>query len=267
MVQPRRLFAALPLFASLAIWARLQLPPEKIDLTTYLARAPIILRAEILAVSEPPRTLQRYVATARLHVTRWYRGQPPPAVELRFAMQGLRMINGHDCFNFPPGTQWLILAKERDGALELIDDCFGAFEVAPRLGAIHADPITQLEADYAAGLTSPGLEHCILSLQRLANLHSESSRPMLRDVIATGTPIERGWAIYAAIRTGDVSALTAISRLEAKYLPPFLYHEVSRIKDPAAIPALLDMANDSSSPGRDSARSAVNNMRTNERHL
>jgi len=96
------------------------------------------------------------------------------------------MINGHDCFEFPPGTQWLILAKERDGALELIDDCYGAFEVAPRLGATHSDPITQLEADFAAGLTSPEPKHRILSLQRPANLQSERSPPVPRELIATG---------------------------------------------------------------------------------
>ncbi len=251
-----RILCALPVLASLALWARLELASGSVDLNNYLPKAPILLRAEILSRSKSSRPFEMYVATARLRVTRWYQGQPPPAIELRFAAGGLRMP-GHNCFDFPPGTHWLILAKERDGALELIDDCYGAFRVSPELGAAQPDPVTQLEADFVAGLSSPYPSHRIINLQRLANLQSETSRPALHNVIATGTPTEKGWAIYAALRTGDLSALTAIPSLGAQYLPGVLAHEVSQIKDPAAIPALLEITSNSASPINESARTAL----------
>ncbi len=260
-----RFLCALPVLASLALWARLQMAPEQLDLNTYLPKAPILLRAEILSVSPPPRFLEPYVATARLRVTRWYRGTPPPAVELRFAMQGgLRMINGHNCFVFPPGTHWLILAKERDGALELIDDCYGAFKVAPQLGPVHPDPITQLEADFTAGLSSPDPKYRILSLQRLANLHLPSSRPALHHVIARGEPDETVWAAYAALCTGDISVIPTVRGVLEKEPPNWpsgvLAGELSRIKDPAAIPALTEIAWSQSSAGKASAIAALGNI-------
>lgn len=268
MVQPLRLLCSLLLLASVSLWARLQFAPETLDLTTYLPKAPILLRAEILSVSDPPRSpfRQTYVATARLRVTRWYHGTPPPAVELRFAMQGIRMINGHNCFEFPPGTHWLILAKERDSALELIDDCYGAFRVSPELGPVHPDPITQLEADFTAGLSSPDPKHRILSLQRLANLHMPISRPALHQVIAHGEPDETIWAAYAALRTGDISVIPTVRGVLEKQPPNWpsgvLAGELSRIKDPAAIPALTEIAWSQSNAAKASAITALGNMPT-----
>jgi hypothetical protein len=156
------------------------------------------------------------------------------------------MINGHDCFVFPPGTHWLILAKEREGALELIDDCYEAFEVSPQLGPAHPDPVTQLEADFTAGLSSTDPKHRVLSLQRLANLHMAISRPALHQVIAHGEPDETIWAAYAALRTGDISVIPTVRRVLEKEPPDWrrgvLSGELSRIKDPAAIPALIEIA-------------------------
>lgn len=259
-----RILCALPVLASLALWARLQMAPEQLDLNTYLPKAPILLRAEILSVSPPPRFLEPYVATARLRVMRWYRGTPPPAVELRFAMQGFRMINGHNCFEFPPGTHWLILAKERDGALELIDDCYGAFEVSPQLGPAHPDPISQLEADFTAGLANPDPKHRILSLQRLANLHLPSSRSALHNVIARGEPDETLWAAYAALRTGDISVIPTVRGVLEKEPPNWrsgvLSGELSQVRDPAAIPALTEIAWSQSSAAKASAITALGNM-------
>ncbi len=261
-----RFLCALPVLASLALWARLQQPSETIDLDPYLAKAPILLSAEILSVSPPPRFLEPYVATARLRVMRWYRGTPPPAVELRFAMQGFRMINGHNCFEFPPGTHWLILAKERDGALELIDDCYGAFEVSPQLGPAHPDAVTQLEADFSAGLASTHPKHRILSLQRLANLHMPISRPALHEVIARNEPVETLWAAYAALRTGDISVIPTVRGVLEKESPNWrggvLSGELSRIKDPAAIPALIEIAWSQSNDAKASAIAALGNIPT-----
>ncbi len=261
-----RFLCALPVLASLALWARLQMAPEQLDLTTYLPKAPILLRAEILSVSSPPHSpfRQTDVATARLRVTRWYHGTPPPAVELRFAMKGVPTINGHNCFGFPPGTHWLILAKERDSALELIDDCYGAFRVSPELGAVQLDPMTQLEADFSAGLASTDRKHRILSLQRLANLHLAISRPALHQVIARGEPEETLWAAYAALRTGDISVIPTVRGVlekEPRNWPMgVLAGELSRIKDPAAIPALTEIAWSQSDAAKASAITALGNI-------
>jgi hypothetical protein len=258
-----RLLCALPVLASLALWARLELASGSVDLNNYLPKAPILLRAEILSRSNSSRPFEMYVATARLRVTRWYQGQPPPAIELRFAAGGLRMP-GHNCFDFPPGTHWLILAKERDGALELIDDCYGAFEVSPQLGPAHYDPITQLEADFSAGLASTDPKHRILSLQRLANLHMPISRPALHQVIAHGEPDETLWAAYAVLRTGDSSVIPTVRGVLEKEPPNWrsgvLSGELSRIKDPAAIPALTEIAWSLSDAAKASAITALGNI-------
>ena len=173
-------------------------------------------------------------------------------------------MNGEICPNFELGTHWLLLARERDGALELIDDCNGAYRVSPELGAPQSDPIAGMEADFLAGLTSTSPSHRLLSLERLANLRRPSSLPALRGVISRGSPIEVGWAVCAALRAGDVSLIPfAHSLLQAPLhnpLAPRIQFAIRELRDPAAIPALIEIAWSQSNAAKASAITALGNI-------
>jgi len=72
-----------------------------------------------------------------------------------------------------------------------------------------------MEADFLAGLGDSNSAARVLSIQRLGGLKLPSSRSALHRVIETGDKDESKWAIYAALRTGDVSVLPRVKELLA----------------------------------------------------
>src|SRR5260370_10158942 len=102
-----------------------------------------------------------------------------------------------------------------------------------------------MDADFIAGRedanTAAGL-HCI---QRLGGLKSASSRPALHHVIETGSRAEVKWAVYTALRTGDVSVLTklreVLDRSNGEALDVFIALELRGLKGRRAIPGLIDI--------------------------
>ena len=256
-------WACVLLLTSWALSARLSDPGVIMDLNSYLAEAPIVVRAEIVSISSPRLMFGKTLATAQFRVTRWYRGQPPAALAFRFDVGRLQM-NGEICPIFKPGTHWLLLARERDGALELIDECNGAFRVTPELGAAQPDPIAGVEADFLAGLASATSSHRLLNLERLANLRRPSSLPALRGMISHGSPLEVRWALCAALRAGDVSLIPFAHSLLQAPLPdplgPRIHFAIRELRDPAAIPALTEIAWSQSDAAKASAISALGNI-------
>jgi hypothetical protein len=101
--------------------------------------------------------------------------------------------------------------------LELFDDCEGALAISPLLGTDLKDTdwLTQMEADFLAGLSDSSPAGRVLSIQRLGGLKLPSSRSALHRVIETGDKDESKWAIYAALRTGDVTVLPRVKELLA----------------------------------------------------
>ena len=85
---------------------------------------------------------------------------------------------GHDCIDFRPGTYWVVFAAEKNGRLEMIDDCEGALTISPLLGPnfANADWLAQMEADFVAGLNDPDSAARLASIQRLGGLKLPSSR-------------------------------------------------------------------------------------------
>jgi hypothetical protein len=67
--------------------------------------------------------------------------------------------------------------------------------------------------DFIAGLEDSGVESRIFSIERLDGLKLASSRPALHEVIERRKGIEAGWAIYATLRTGDVTVLPMVKAL------------------------------------------------------
>jgi hypothetical protein len=223
--------------------ARLQMPKGTLDLTPFVANAPLILHAEVVAVSPRPEVQwTRQTATARLRVVRWYRGNQGPEVNLLYVREALRMM-GHNCIDFQKGQHWLVFAQPRGNAYELIHDCYGAVAVSSLIAAPQMALVPQLEADFIAGLDDPNPDARLWSIQCLGGLRQPSSRPALYRMMHSESEAEAEWAAYAALRTGDTSILPAVRLLLARtaraptYCP--LAAALANITDPAVIPELL----------------------------
>jgi len=166
-------------------------------------------------------------------------------VLLRFVYSGEIFANGHDCIDFRPETYWTVFAVEKDGQLEMIDDCEGALTISPLLGPDlgNAGWPTQMEADFLAGLNDHDSAARLASIQRLGGLKLPSSRAALHGVIENGNDAESKWAVYAALRTGDVSVLPRVKRLLAtgdRALPESaIALQLQSVTDPGAVPDLI----------------------------
>jgi len=232
-------------FFTPGFWARLTIPPYMVDIPELAEKAPLIFRGHVLAVipaisdSEPNN-----ISIATIEVDRWYRGHGPAQQTLQFTYN--RIFNdGHDCINFPPYTYWLIFAHEESGRLQLVDDCTGALTISPRLGRNlgTTDWLAQMEADFLAGLHDPDAAARIASIQRLGGLKLPSSRAALHAVIQKGSAVESKWAVYVALRTGDVSVLPRVKQLLAKGdredPERAIALQLESVTDPGAVPGLI----------------------------
>ena len=235
------------LCAPARLWSRIPIPPSSIDLTQFISTAPVIFRGSVLEISSRPQEL----AVARFQVDRWYRNVSGASAGLQFQPYYAALaVNGHGCVDFRPGTHWLVFATGQNGHLELVDDCEGAVAISPLLGSTleHGGLIAQTEADFTAGLADVDQAARIVSIQRLGGLRSASSGPALHQVIERGTATEKKWAVYAALRTGDISILPDVRDLLMHYGDFDLRSwcvgfELRRLKDPTAVPGLIEIAN------------------------
>jgi hypothetical protein len=188
---------------------------------------------------------------AKFQVDRVYRGRLEGEAVVHFS-DGLGEL-GHDCISFRPDQNWLVFAAEKNGLLELFDDCIGALGISSRLGPKIApsDWLAQMEADFISGLEDSDLQSRIFSIQRLGGLKLPSSRPALHEVIEKGKGVEAEWAIYATLRTGDVTVLPMVGGLLAsgdKRMPEgAIAYELRNVNDPSAVPDLLEIFEKTSS--------------------
>jgi HEAT repeat protein len=117
--------------------------------------------------------------------------------------------------------------------------------ISPRLGPNlkAADWLAQMEADFLAGLLDPDPEARLASIQRLGGLKLPSSRAALYAVIEEGRVAESKWAVYAALRTGDISVLPRVERLLAvgdhESPESAIALQLESISDPRAVPGLI----------------------------
>ena len=229
------------------LWPRLMWLPSMADVRELAGKAPLVFRGQVLAVIPLAFNAQtgagnRYIA--KIQVDRWYRGGGPTEETLRFAY-GSFASNGHDCIDFRPESYWVVFAHEESGQLELIDDCEGALTISPLLGRDigTADWLAQMEADFLAGLNDLDSAARLTSIQRLGGLKLPSSRDALHGVIENGNDAESKWAVYAALRTGDVSVLPRVKRLLATgdgALPESaIALQLQSVTDPWAVPDLI----------------------------
>jgi hypothetical protein len=234
---------------------RLMNPPSMADVRQLAERAPLVFRGHVLTVT--PITTgaeagERVESIAKIEVDRWYRGEESREALLRFAYSGEVFRDGHDCIDFRPETYWTVFAAEKNGQMEMIDDCEGALTISPLLGPDlgNADWLAQMEADFLAGLNDPNSAARLASIQRLGGLKLPSSRDALRRVIENGDDAELKWAVYAALRTGDVTVLPRVKQLLANgdgQPEEAIALQLRYVTDSSAVPDLLAILNSAES--------------------
>jgi hypothetical protein len=235
------------------------------DVRALAENAPVVFRGSVLEVIPitpivGPGTRSQYVA--KIQVDRWYRGEGPTEETLRFAYGGFAS-DEHNCidFDFRPETYWLVFAREENGQLEMIDDCLGALTISPLLGRDleTSDWLSRMEADFLAGLNDHDSAARLASIQRLGGLQLPSSRDALHRVIENGDDADSKWAVYAALRTGDISVLPRVKQLLAasdRELPEMaIAMQLRSIADPGAVPDLIAILQ--SAPGENTQACAM----------
>jgi hypothetical protein len=232
-------------------WGRLMNPPSMADVRQLAERAPLVFRGHVLTVTPITTNAEagaRVESIAKIQVDRWYRGEESTEALLRFAYSG-EIFGGHDCIDFRPGTYWTVFAAEKNGQMEMIDDCEGALTISPLPGPDlgNADWPAQMEADFLAGLNDQNSAARLASIQRLGGLKLPSSRDALRRIIENADDAESKWAVYAALRTGDVIVLPRVKQLLANgdsELPEWaIALQLRYVTDPSAVPDLLAILN------------------------
>lgn len=237
-------------------WCRLMVPPSMADVRSLAERAPIVFRGRVLTVTPITTNTQagaRVESIARIQVDRWYRGNGSTETLLRFSYSGELGMNGHDCIDFRPETHWVVFAVEKDGQMEMIDDCEGALTISRLLGPrlAYEDWLAQMEIDFLAGLDDQDLEARLASIQRLGGLKLPSSRGALHRVIENGDEAESKWAVYAALSTGDVTVLARVQKLlvtgDDQWPERAIALALQNVNDPSSVPDLIAILN--SAPG------------------
>ena len=234
------------------------------DVRDLADRAPHVFRGQVITVTPPPESVDRHKSSpsfVTFRVDRWYRGEDSQVVSLPFTTPNPVFGNGHDCIDFRPDQFWILFAVKKGEGFEMIDDCEGALAISPLIGPnlASADWPEQMEADFIAGLSDQSLEARLLSIQRLGGLKLPSSREALHRLIAAGNETESKWAVYAALRTKDVTVLPAARHLLANGDKPMpesaIALELQQVDDPTAVPELIAIAN--SAPGEIARYSAL----------
>jgi len=260
--------------SAVKLWSRLMSPPSTADVRELAEKAPIVFRGRAAKVRSAEHRPHAYgvdsFATfdvdrlyrgsvgndpsiqygvdsfATIDVDRSYRGSVRKDPTIHFVYSGSDTgMDGHNCIDFQPDTYWLVFAVEKSGQLELFDDCEGALAISPLLGPQLKDFawLAQMEADFLAGLNDAAAANRIVSIQRLGGLKLPSSQDALHREIDKADQNEANWAVYAALRTGDISVLPNVEQMlsvgEMSSPEGEIAFELKNVNDPKAVPDLI----------------------------
>lgn len=194
--------------------ARIRPPLGYEDIRGLAKDAPLVFRGRVVQVDLSRNDHGSKEGVAFISADRWYKGERTSLdlsrVPVRFAYYSGGFLEGHNCSDLVLDSYWIIFAKSAadTAALELIHDCEGALSVSSALATSAGGDLTkQIEADFRAGLSDADPHARLVSIQRLAGLASPASREGLHDVIAHDNEEESRWALFAAVKTGDVSVM------------------------------------------------------------
>jgi hypothetical protein len=241
--------------------ARLRVSPGQEDVRDLAKRAPLVFRGQVVQLQLTRDEPEVKEGIAVIGVERWYRGNigsrnsSRVRVHFVYGYSAASSHEGHNFVNFALDSFWIVFAQPHDAAgLELVDDCEGALAVSRlRAPRTSGDALSQMEADFEAGLGDSDPEARLASIQRLAGLGMAASREALREVISYGTETESKWALFALLRTGDGSAvsLAAPILLTLRHDKPGPYPQpegaialaLPKLRDPMAVPELIEILN------------------------
>ena len=241
------------------LYARLRVPPGGEDVRDLAQHAPLVFRGKVLQLSLTKDQPENKEGIAVIGVDRWYRGSVrlrySSRVRIRFTYSAVGSFEGHNCVDLVLASHWIFFAQAHDPAvLELFHDCEGALAVSALLALQPSDDfLSQIEADFRAGLSDSEPEARLASIQRLAGLSLSSSRKALREVISHGTETESKWALLGVLKTGDGSAVSlaapVLLSLRHEEFEPYPQPEgamalaLENLRDRVAVPKLIEILN------------------------
>lgn len=116
-----------------------------------------------------------------------------------------------------------------------------------------------MEGDFIAGLDDSSSDARLASIQRLGGLKLASSRPALHRLIEQGRAEDSKWAIYAALRTGDVTVPQTVKQLLANgdddHPERAIASELRNTTEASAVPDLIAILD--ASPGELTKRAVL----------
>ncbi len=264
------LVLAILLFPS-SVLARLE-PPEGTEDIRYLAEsASFVFHARVVSFDSVRKEYGEEDGVATLAVDRWYKGKTQPAtVRLKFAYAGMSAFrDGHNCVDLHRSTSWLIFANQGPDFFVFSDDCKGGLPMSSMLSENPKGTwLERLQQDLIFGLQDEDPAYRLANIARLGGLKLPSSAAPLHQFIEYGTEAESKWAIYAALRSGDLSVLPRVQDIvinidlpaekrNAQSQPPSsqdaaprhssaygdpesdMALELQKLRDPRAVPTLL----------------------------
>ena len=228
--------------------ARIQIADGTEDVRDLFTSAEFVFHGRVVTIEPDGKNNDdSYSGVAQLEVRRWYKGTPRQStVRLRFAYDR-HFGNGHSCIDLHRSASWLIFAKQTEtGLFEFSDDCYGGLPVSSILASTsHGSGIQQMQDDLVAGLKDGDSAVRVENIKRLGGLRLPSSHDALEDIIEHGIEAESKWAIYAALRAGDLSVLPKVQgivvNLSGYRVDPdsSIALELAHLRDPRAVPTLV----------------------------
>ena len=259
------------LFLPVLLWARLPIPEGTEDLCQLGNSAEFIFHAAVVSLEVSPAKVGPIPATANLLVDRWYKGKPQTAkVRLKFFSSSELGQDGHHCIDLQRTDSWLIFANQvSPGVFEFSHDCMGGLPMSALLVPFVPGAWPErLQRDLIFGLSDTNPSVRLANIARLGGLKMPSSAEPLQRFIAAGTETESKWALYAALRSGDLNVLPRVESIvigldepphNGRATDPLFRHdaapndhpgaygqpeasmalELRNLRDPSAVPTLV----------------------------
>lgn len=228
--------------------ARIPIADGTEDVRDLFTSAEFVFHGRVVAIESDGKNRDFYSGVAKLEVDRWYKGTPQRSGTVRLRFEYNRMFgNGHLCIDPHRSVSWLIFAKQtQTGLFAFSDDCYGGLPVSSILASTsHGTGIQQMQDDLIAGLKDGDPVVRVENIKRLGGLRLPSSHDALEDVIEHGSEAESKWAIYAALRAGDLSVLPKVQdivvSLSGYRVDPdsSIALELAQLRDPRAVSTLV----------------------------
>ncbi len=230
--------------------ARIQILEGSEDVNDLFSSAGFVFHARIVNIDRASDdAFGSYSGVATLDVDRWYKGTTTvKTVRLRFAYTRI-IADGHSCIDLGGNAYWLLFATEVEpGLFQFSDDCYGGLPVSSILAdTANKTGIRQLQDDLVAGLQDQDPAARLENIKRLGGLKLASSHEALLPFVDHGTEAESKWAVYAALRSGDLSVLPnvesiVISQNQNRIEPDGLIAlETAHLRSWRAVPTLVSI--------------------------